>query len=147
MVNQTPDILIQRIEDLMNRNFISKKDMAKRLNVDYSTFWRKANGKRSIDVVSLLNIASILGTTAGYLLGETNSSLPSDGDVSKENQLPIDIMSPELGSKEKFYQETPGQLVFECGDIHIEVPDTPSNQAWFRSMAQNYLMHGGSVKK
>lgn len=84
---QTPDIFMQRVSEMMKRRFISKKDMAERLNVDYSTFWRKLNGKRNVDVSLLMRIAEILGTSAGYLLGETDNPLsivPYEKDVSED---------------------------------------------------------------
>ena len=70
---QSPDIFTERVSRLMKRNSLSKKDMASRLNVDYSTFWRKLNGKRNIDLPVLIQIATILGTSVSYLVGETDN--------------------------------------------------------------------------
>ena len=44
---------LRRMNDLMEKRFISKKEMANRLGIEYLTFWRKLNGKRSIDVALL----------------------------------------------------------------------------------------------
>ena len=68
-----PDIFTERVSLLMKRNFLSKKDMAMRLHVDYSTFWRKLNGRRNVDISALIQIAEILGTTVSYLIGETDN--------------------------------------------------------------------------
>ena len=70
---QSSDIFTQRVSELMKQNFLTKKDMAERLNVDYSTFWRKLNGQRNVDMVLLKRIAEILGTSTAYLTGETNN--------------------------------------------------------------------------
>ena len=75
---QSSDIFTQRVSELMRRNYLTKTDMAKRLNVDYSTFWRKLNGQRNVDMVLLKKIAEILGTSTAYLTGETDipSAIP-----------------------------------------------------------------------
>ena len=73
---QSSNIFTQRVSELMKQNFLTKKDMAERLNVDYSTFWRKLNGQRNVDMVLLKRIAEILGTSTGYLIGETNNPVP-----------------------------------------------------------------------
>ena len=69
---QAIDIFTERVSKLMKLNSLSKKDMATRLNVDYSTFWRKLNGKRNVDISVLMQIAEILGTSVAYLIGETD---------------------------------------------------------------------------
>lgn len=71
---QSSDIFTQRVSELMRRNYLTKAEMAKRLNVDYSTFWRKLNGQRNVDMVLLKKIAEILGTSTAYLTGETDIS-------------------------------------------------------------------------
>ena len=73
MTTLSPDIFTERVSLLMKRNFLSKKDMATRLHVDYSTFWRKLNGRRNVDISALIQIAEILGTTVSYLIGETDN--------------------------------------------------------------------------
>ena len=64
---------------LMEEQYLSKKDMAKRLGMEYLTFWRTLKGERGIDVVLLMQIAQVLGTSVAYLLGET------DNPVSNSN--------------------------------------------------------------
>ena len=73
MKTQSPDIFTERVSLLMKRNFLSKKDMAKRLGMEYLTFWRKLKGERDIDVILLMKIAQVLGTTVSYLVGETDN--------------------------------------------------------------------------
>ena len=142
---QSPDIFTERVSNLMKKLSLSKKDMANRLNVDYSTFWRKLNGKRNVDIPVLIQIAGILGTSVSYLVGETNNPIPPKmlyaGDVSVDENI---IMQDEA-SKETLHQETPGHLVFRHGDYCVDVPDTPSNQAWFRDLTASVLMAGITV--
>ena len=72
---QSSSIFTQRVSELMRQNYLTKTDMARRLNVDYSTFWRKLNGQRNVDMVLLKQIAEILGTSTAYLTGETDTPL------------------------------------------------------------------------
>lgn len=129
MDNQIPNILIQRTNKLMAERYLTKKDMAERLDMEYLTFWRKLNGKRGIDVVLLMKIAKVLGTSASYLLGETDSPmLLSAQDYEKEEPLVIQTndRSREIISK-------PGYLTFRSGETTINIPDTPANKQWFDS--------------
>ena len=45
MENQVPEILMDRTNKLMTERYLSKKDMAERLGMEYLTFWRKLKGK------------------------------------------------------------------------------------------------------
>ena len=92
MSKQVSEIMSRRIDQLMNARFLNKKDMAERLNMDYSTFWRKVNGKRNIDIPLLLRMADILGTSAGYLLGETDN--PVQNYSNNTEQIENNACSP-----------------------------------------------------
>ena len=83
---QSTDVFKQRVSQLMKLCSLSKKDMAQRLNVDYSTFWRKLNGQRNVDMELLKRIAEILGTSTAYLIGETDNPNPNTL-LSAENVL------------------------------------------------------------
>ena len=74
---QSTDVFKQRVSQLMKLCSLSKKDMAQRLNVDYSTFWRKLNGQRNVNMELLKRIAEILGTSTAYLIGETDNPNPN----------------------------------------------------------------------
>ena len=90
---QSTDVFKQRVSQLMKLCSLSKKDMAQRLNVDYSTFWRKLNGQRNVDMVLLKRIAEILGTSTAYLMGETEnperSILPLQESIADIKQKPL----------------------------------------------------------
>ena len=83
---QSTDVFKQRVSQLMKLCSLSKKDMAQRLNLDYSTFWRKLNGQRNVDMELLKRIAEILGTSTAYLIGETDNPNPNTL-LSAENVL------------------------------------------------------------
>ena len=224
---QSPDIFTERVSHLMKRNSLSKKDMASRLNVDYSTFWRKLKGKRNVDMSVLIQIARILGTSVSYLVGETdNPALPYVQDVPKrhsakelhkmygerarkrrkelglscekvaealgttrvtvsrweldtsepddrtkialakllntsvayligetdnpnisetgkvDGSLANDMVLPEEPLKETLRSRTSDRLIFRYGECYIEVPDTPSNQEWFKEIVASVVTGG-----
>lgn len=131
MGTQSPDIFTERVSRLMKRNSLSKKDMASRLNVDYSTFWRKLNGKRNVDIPVLIQIAGILGTSVSYLVGETdNPSLPVPSDA------PVVIQTSDLSRK---ITSEPSRLSFHNGDVSIDIPDTPANKKWFDDFIKSIM--------
>ena len=142
---QSPDIFTERVNKLMKRLSLSKKDMANRLNVDYSTFWRKLNGKRNVDIPVLIQIAGILGTSVSYLVGETNNPIPPEALCISDVSVDESLSAQDEASKETLHQETPGHLVLRHGDYCVDVPDTPSNQAWFRDLTASVLMAGLTV--
>ena len=57
----------------------------------YTSLWRKINGERSVDIELLVELAKVLGTSAGALLGEQqeNTTFPIDSH-SKERSLKED---------------------------------------------------------
>lgn len=129
------EILMQRTNKLMAERFLSKKEMAERLDMEYLTFWRKLNGKRGIDVIFLMKVAHVLGTTVAYLLGETD--IPSSVKTKTEdNDVDLVIQtndhSREIVSK-------PGHLTFRNGDTLIDIPDTPENKKWFNEFLSSVL--------
>lgn len=131
MDNRVPEILMERTNKLMTERYINKKDMAERLGMEYLTFWRKLKGKRGIDVVLLMQIAHVLGTSAAYLLGETDN--PSSDGVSEE-PLVIQTNNPSMEIVSK-----PSRLSFHNGEMSIDIPDTPANKRLFNEFIKNAM--------
>ena len=133
---QSSEIFTQRVNQMMKRCFLTKKDMAERLNVDYSTFWRKLNGKRNVDIVLLRQIAEILGTSAAYLMGDTDN--PAQVDTAGTSML-VRANDPS----QKITTE-PARLAFHKGDVSIDIPDTPVNRKWFDDFITKVLVSNGT---
>lgn len=131
MDNRVPEVLMERANRLMSERYINKKEMAERLGMEYLTFWRKLKGKRGIDVVLLMDMANILGTSAAYLLGETDN--PSSIVGEKSVVIQTNDPSREIVSK-------PSKLSFHDGDIAIDIPDTPDNKKWFDDFIRNVML-------
>ena len=126
MESQVPEVLMKRTNKLMAERYISKKDMAERLGMEYLTFWRKLKGKR------VMKIAQVLGTTASYLLGETDN--PSTTDIH-DVSLTVKTNDPSR----KIVAE-PSYLSFHNGDVSIDIPDTPANKKWFDDFITNTML-------
>lgn len=132
MENRVPEVLMERTNRLMTERYINKKDMADRLGMEYLTFWRKLKGKRGIDVVLLMQIANVLGTSAAYLLGETDN--PELAAV-KEDPIVIQTNDPSRKIVSK-----PSRLSFHNGDVSIDIPDTPANKKWFDDFIKSVML-------
>lgn len=131
MEGQVPEVLMGRTNRLMAERAITKKEMADRLDMEYLTFWRKLKGKRGIDVVLLMKIANVLGTSVSYLVGETdNPSLPVSNDT------PVVIQSSDPSRK---ITSEPSRLSFHNGDVSIDIPDTPANKKWFDDFIKSIM--------
>ena len=87
MEDKKTEIFIERMNDLMRKMNISKKEMANQLGMEYLTFWRKLNGKRSVDVTLLGKVAEILGTSVAYLMGETDNPVLGVSEEPEQLQL------------------------------------------------------------
>ena len=87
MDNEIKKALLKRIEERMKKCYLNKSEMAKRLDMDYSTFWRKMNGEYSVDAVLLKKIAEVLGTSVAYLMGETDNPVLGVSEEPEQLQL------------------------------------------------------------
>lgn len=65
--------LMERVNELMDKQYLKKKDVAEKLGMEYLAFWRRLKGKRGVDVNFLSKLAFILGTSVSYLMGETDN--------------------------------------------------------------------------
>ena len=143
MEKEVPEIFRQRVNKLMAERCLSKKEMAERLDMEYLTFWRKINGKRGVDVVFLMRMAKVLGTSVAYLLGETDSPVFVSSDTLTNDKLDKKVSAETL--YEEKHEEKLGRLIFRHGDFCIDIPDTPSNQNWFKELTTSMLMAGLAV--
>ena len=142
--------LNERIRKLLSEKRIPKTEISEKLGIGYSTLWRRLNGERSINVDFLMGLARVLGTTASELLYGLDNVNPEDGGDSTEiNIIPVTVapdVNSDTASKETLHHEMPGHLIFKHGDYYVDVPDTPSNQEWFRELTANMLMPGAVEK-
>ena len=90
-------VFAKRVELLMRRQDLSNQNMADKLNMDYSSFWRRIKGKRTVDMNLLIRLAEVLGTSVAYLIGETDN--PNRGidafSIDGANTQHAEIEAPE----------------------------------------------------
>ena len=110
MGTQASEIFTQRVNKMMRQRYLTKKEMAERLNVDYSTFWRKLNGQRNVDISLLTRIAEILGTTVSYLMGETDNS---ERSTDVREVIPVQDAEPAKATSYAYW----GGVVDEVNNV------------------------------
>lgn len=102
------------------------------LDSEHLAYWRNfVLQNANMDVVFLTDLANVLGTSAAYLLGETdNPSLPAPDDA------PVVIQSSDPSRK---ITSEPSRLTFHNGDVSIDIPDTPANKKWFDDFIKSIM--------
>lgn len=60
-----------RIHMMIWEQKLTQGAVAEEIGIDNGTFGRKLRGERKWALVEVVNVAAVLGTTVGYLLGET----------------------------------------------------------------------------
>lgn len=73
-----------RISELRQKNKLTQKELADKLNINYSVLSRIETGERSIRDDELLTIADFFNVTTDYLLGRS-----SNPKLSRKNELDI----------------------------------------------------------
>lgn len=77
-----------RLKQLREDENLSREELAKKLNVSYSTIAKYETGARFPDQDMLEKIADIFDTTLDFLLGRTDIR---DGVIIDKNQLPEEL--------------------------------------------------------
>lgn len=78
-----------RIIELRNKNNISREQLARRLNIPYTTLRNYENGLREPGHIFLINIAEIFNVSTDYLLGLSNfpNSVSKNTDSLKDKLI------------------------------------------------------------
>jgi transcriptional regulator with XRE-family HTH domain len=75
------DVLIgERINGLMFKRRLQKKDIAAILHIDSTAVGKKIRAEQKFSVSQLVRLAPVLGTTVGYLVGETEEAPTPKGE-------------------------------------------------------------------
>lgn len=77
-------VMSNRISELRQKNKLTQKELADKLNINYSVLSRIETGERSIRDDELLAIADFFNVTTDYLLGRS-----SNPKLSRKNELDI----------------------------------------------------------
>lgn len=122
-------IFRDRANELMAKSKLTKKELAKKLDMDITTLFRKFSGDRGLDIGFLVKIAEILKTTVGYLIGET--------DVVRADAPPDNAQNAT-----KTIKEYNGALNFKFKNgEELNLPATPEGYVLFKELVtQKTLM-------
>ena len=77
-------VMSNRISELRQKNRLTQKELADKLNINYSVLSRIETGERSVRDDELLAIADFFNVTTDYLLGRS-----SNPKLSRKNELDI----------------------------------------------------------
>ena len=88
---------VDRLVDLMEKNNMNQRELAKKIGVTEVTVSRYINDEgRSPRVEIVSKIASVLGTNTDYLMGTSNISGPLTESITKPTSLlPEEFSTPE----------------------------------------------------
>lgn len=84
-------IVRNRISELRQKNNLTQKELAEKLDINYSVLSRIETNDRPIKGDELLKIADFFGVTADYLLGRSSSPQLSHNSKSKVSELEEDF--------------------------------------------------------
>lgn len=105
------DIIIgQRVKNARNKKGITQKELAKLLHIKNSQeITMLENGKRSINITKLINIANILDVSTDYLLALTDFEKPQS-DYRNTHEL-TGLSSKAIHTLQKLKQDYGGYLI------------------------------------
>lgn len=84
-------IVRNRISELRQKNNLTQKELAEKLDINYSVLSRIETNDRPIKGDELLKIADFFGVTADYLLGRSSNPQLSHNSQSKVSELEEDF--------------------------------------------------------
>ena len=70
-----------RIRELMDQKEMTPGDLTKQLLIGTATLWRWKSGRNEPSAAHLQQLAAILDTNVGFLLGETDDPTPPKQEV------------------------------------------------------------------
>lgn len=118
-----PEMLSERVKDLLEAKGLKQKAISEELGVEYSTLWRRLRGERKITIDFLQRLSKSLGTSSAYLLGETDDPSPNPG----KTPLQEEGVSPRVSQTTLDLEEIIKDLVYEHPDLAIGFRDTREN--------------------
>ncbi|MBQ7263837.1 MAG: helix-turn-helix transcriptional regulator [Synergistaceae bacterium] len=124
----------ERLKSLRRERRYSQKALGDMVGVQNNTVWRWENGGATPDANNVSKLATALGSTVSYLMGETDDPAPPATDQPVSNKSILSSDPPA----------TSGRLIYEQGDHRLDLPDTPENRTLFREIVAE-MMAGRAV--
>lgn len=115
----------ERIKQAREALRLSQAALAEAVGVQTNTVWRWENQRATPDVEVISQIAQALGVPVSYFFYEANSAEKSEGK---------NVVSPVAGSA--------GPVVFQIGEMRLELPPTPETYAFLERQLKGILPTG-----
>ena len=91
-------LIIRYANGIIGELGITKQEAAKRMNVSQPAYLRYESGERSPSIQMIQTMASVLGTSAEYLMGETDQPSPVSYNI-KLSEDPLLFQFVEMYKK------------------------------------------------
>ena len=125
----------------------SQEELAALLKIHANTISKWESGAMEPRSKRVRQLAQIFNTTTAYLLGEADEPSPivakKVGNIESSSQVDIhtgQLLIEDKGSDYKNVSADCGVLEYDFGDGRkLKMPDTPSNQEWFRNIVMHSL--------
>ena len=112
----------ERIKQAREALRLSQAALAEAVGVQTNTVWRWENQRATPDVEVISQIAQVLGVPVSYFFYEANSAEKSEGK---------NVVPPVAGSA--------GPVVFQIGEMRLELPPTPETYAFLERQLRGIL--------
>ena len=123
----------EKIKALRKKKY-TQEELAYRLGIHVNTLVRWERGDRSPTADKLKELASVLGTTANYLLDETDDPTPTAGNASTSEPVTSGDTTPYTQAQ----TVNRGMLIYDLGNgKKIELPPTRDSYDFLRDIASH----------
>ena len=121
----------EKIKALRKKKY-TQEELAYRLGIHVNTLVRWERGDRNPTADKLKELASVLGTTANYLLDETDAPTPTAGNASNSEPASSGDTTPYTQAQ----TVNRGMLIYDLGNgKKIELPPTRDSYDFLRDIA------------
>lgn len=121
----------EKIKALRKKKY-TQEELADRLGIHVNTLVRWERGDRNPTADKLKELASVLGTTANYLLDETDDPTPTAGNASINEHVASGDTTPYTQAQ----TVNRGMLIYDLGNgKKIELPPTKDSYDFLREIA------------
>ena len=121
----------ERLRQLRQQQNLSQEELADRVGVHNNSVSKWENGVIP-NMKRIITLAKILGTTATYLLGETDDPNPAAGNKSNSESVSTGDTTPYTQAQ----TVDRGMLIYDLGNgKKIELPPTKDSYDFLREIA------------
>lgn len=106
-----------RIKELRSKLNWSQAELAYKIGTDSTTISRWETNRIKVSQGYIVKLAKVLGTSADYLLGETDNPVVQNSTIENKQSVP-------RMRKEHSLEENRGMVIYKANGQEIEIPAT-----------------------